>query len=90
MWLCRSTSDTARIANAMHKVFEYTQNAPRFTGKYNWEVIPMNYQEKIVSLLDPYADYDIKKLIAYGWYITEMHLTYVVMRFDLRQPIPSA
>lgn len=35
MWLCRSTSDTARIANAMQKVFEYTQNAPRFTGKYN-------------------------------------------------------
>lgn len=34
MWMCRATSDTTRIANAMQKVFDYTQNAKRFTGKY--------------------------------------------------------
>lgn len=50
----------------------------------------MYYQEKIISLLEPYADYDIKASIAYGWYIAEQHLTYVVMRLDLHQPIPSA
>lgn len=48
------------------------------------------YDEKYISLLDPHADYDIKAALAYGWYIAEQHLTYVVMHYDLHQPIPSA
>lgn len=50
----------------------------------------MLYQEKWISLLDPHAQHDINASIAYGWYIVEQHLTYVVMRLDLHQPIPSA
>ena len=34
MALCRATSEAGRIVNAMQKVFDYTQNAKRFTGKY--------------------------------------------------------
>ena len=35
MALCRATGDTGRIVHAMQKVFEYTQNGKRHTGKYN-------------------------------------------------------
>ena len=50
----------------------------------------MSYQEKNVSLLEPDADYDIMKSLAYGWYIVDCGLTYVTMRLDLHQPIPPA
>ena len=34
MVVCRATTETARIANTMQKIFDYTQNGKRFSGKY--------------------------------------------------------
>ena len=39
-----------------------------------------NFIEKYFDLTDPTIEYDIKKHLAFGWYIHDQGLTYIIMR----------
>jgi hypothetical protein len=52
---------------------------PHFIRRYKMN----NFIEKYIDLTEYGADYEIKKHIAAGWYISHQGLTLVIMRLDI-------